>query len=56
MGLALVVGMANLIWMGVLMAVMVAETTLPFGARLSRPLGAALIVAGTVVLAMSGPV
>ena len=54
MALALVVGMANLVWMGVLMAVMVAETTLPFGARLSRPIGAALIVAGAIVLAMGG--
>lgn len=46
MALALVVGMANLIWMGLLMAVMVAETALPFGARLSRPIGVALIAAG----------
>ena len=52
MALALVVGMADLIWMGLLMAVMVAETALPFGARLSRPLGAALIAAGVVVLVM----
>ena len=53
MALALVVGMADLIWMGLLMAVMVAETALPFGARLSRPLGAALIAAGVVVLVLS---
>ncbi len=52
MALALVVGMADLVWMGLLMAVMVAETALPFGARLSRPLGAVLIVAGVVVLLM----
>ncbi len=52
MALALVVGMADLVWMGLLMAVMVAETVLPFGARLSRPLGTVLIVAGVVVLIM----
>lgn len=52
MALALVVGMANLVWMGLLMAVMVAETTMPFGARLSRPIGVALIAAGVAVLAM----
>ena len=46
MALALVVGMANLVWMALLMAVMVAETALPFGARLARPIGVALIVAG----------
>ena len=51
MALALVVGMIDLVWMGLLMAVMVAETTLPFGARLPRPIGIALIVAGVVVLA-----
>ena len=51
MALALVVGMIDLVWMGLLMAVMVAETTLPFGARLPRPVGIALIVAGVVVLA-----
>ena len=43
MALALVVGMINLVWMALLMAVMVAETTLPFGARLTRPVGAGLI-------------
>ncbi|MXV96737.1 MAG: DUF2182 domain-containing protein [Gemmatimonadetes bacterium] len=55
MALALVVGMGSLAWMGVLMAVMVAETALPFGARLTRPVGAALIVAGVVVAATGGP-
>lgn len=55
MGLALVVGMGSLVWMGVLMAVMVAETMLPFGARLPRPVGAALIAVGVVVAAMGGP-
>ena len=52
MVLALVVGMIDLVWMGLLMAVMVAETTLPFGGRLPRPVGIALIVAGVVVLAV----
>jgi len=51
MALALVVGMIDLVWMGLLMAVMVAETTLPFGGRLPGPIGIALIVAGGVVLA-----
>ena len=49
MALALVVGMINLVWMALLMAVMVAETTLPFGARLTRPVGAGLIGAGVLV-------
>ena len=49
MALALVVGMINLVWMGLLMAVMVAETTLPFGARLTRPVGAGLIGAGVLI-------
>ena len=52
MALALVVGMIDLVWMGLLMAVMVAETTLPFGARVAKPAGVALIVAGAVVLAL----
>ena len=51
MALALAVGMIDLLWMGILMAVMVAETTLPFGARLTRPVGLALLAAGAVVLA-----
>ncbi len=50
MALGLAVGMIDLVWMGLLMAVMVAETTLPFGARLTRPLGIALLAAGAVVL------
>lgn len=54
MALALAVGMADLLWMGVLMTVMVAETALPFGARLTRPVGVALVAAGAVVLAMGG--
>ena len=55
MALALVVGMADLIWMAVLMAVMVAETALPFGARLTRPLGVGLVGAGAIVAATGGP-
>ncbi len=54
MALALVVGMGSLAWMALLMAVMVAETALPFGARLTRPVGAALIVAGAAVAAIGG--
>jgi len=50
MALALVVGMIDLVWMGLLMAVMVAETTLPFGARLRKPVGALLLAAGLAVL------
>ena len=51
MALALAVGMMDLVWMGLLMAVMVAETTLPFGARITRPVGAALIIGGLTLLA-----
>ena len=50
MALALVVGMINLVWMGLLMAVMVAETTLPGGGRLRKPVGAVLLAAGAIVL------
>lgn len=53
MALALVVGMINLVWMGLLMAVMVAETTLPAGGRLRKPVGALLLVAGLVVLVVA---
>lgn len=49
MALALVAGMIDLVWMGLLMAVMVAETTLPFGARLTRPVGVGLIGTGLLV-------
>ena len=49
MALALVVGMIDLVWMGLLMAVMVAETTLPFGARLTRPVGAGLVAVGLAI-------
>ena len=49
MALALVVGMISLLWMGLLMAAMVAETTLPFGTRLTRPVGAGLISVGGLI-------
>lgn len=52
MALALVVGMIDFVWMGLLMAVMVAETTLPFGARITRPVGVALVTGGVVALAV----
>ncbi len=50
MALALVVGMIDLVWMGLLMAVMVAETALPIGASLRKPVGIALLAAAAVVL------
>ena len=50
MALALVVGMIDLVWMGLLMAVMVAETALPIGASLRKPVGIALLGAAAVVL------
>lgn len=49
MALALVSGMINLAWMGLLMAVMVAETTLPFGARITRPVGVGLVGAAVLI-------
>lgn len=49
MSLALVVGMIDLVWMGLLMAVMVAETTMPFGTRLTRPVGAGLVAVGALI-------
>ena len=54
MALALVVGMAHLAWMGLLMAIMVAEMATPLGGRITRPVGAALIAAGVVVIGVSG--
>ncbi len=50
MALALVVGMANPAWMALLMAIMLAETALPWGARLVQPLGALLIATGITML------
>lgn len=48
--LALVVGHVSLVWMAVLTAVMVAETASPVGPRLTRPLGALLVVTGLATL------
>lgn len=53
MALALAVGMIDLVWMGLLMAVMVAETVLPFGARLARPVGAVLLAIGAAILILN---
>ncbi|MYG80607.1 MAG: DUF2182 domain-containing protein [Gemmatimonadetes bacterium] len=50
MALALAVGMINLVWMGLLMAVMVSEAVLPFGARLTRPVGVALLALAAAIL------
>jgi predicted metal-binding membrane protein len=47
MALALVVGMMDVRMMAALMAVMLLETSSPFGARLTRPVGAVLILCGT---------
>jgi predicted metal-binding membrane protein len=49
------VGTGNLAWMLVLGAVMAVEKNMPWGRRLSAPLGVVLIVAGVAVLAISGP-
>jgi predicted metal-binding membrane protein len=46
MALALVVGMMDVRMMAALMAVMLLETSSPFGARLTRPVGAVLILWG----------
>lgn len=50
MALALVVGMASIGWMGLMAAFMAAETALPFGRRLTKPAGVALLVLGTAML------
>lgn len=52
MALGLVVGMMDLRMMALLMALMVVETSTPVGARLVRPLGAVLVVAGGYLLVM----
>jgi predicted metal-binding membrane protein len=52
--LMFVVGTGNLGWMLVLAAVMAAEKNLPWGARLSTPLGLALLGwSGVIVFANS---
>lgn len=50
MALGLVVGMMDVRMMAVLMALMVVETSTPIGARLVRPIGAALMLAGGYLL------
>ncbi len=47
--LAFVVGMANVFWMGLMALLMFAETALPWGARLTRPVGALLVLAGVAM-------
>ncbi|MEX0682393.1 MAG: DUF2182 domain-containing protein [Dehalococcoidia bacterium] len=49
------VGTGNLAWMLVLGAVMAVEKNMPWGRKLSAPLGVILIVAGVAVLVVSGP-
>lgn len=48
--LLLLVGMMNLVWMGVVAAIIVAEKVLPGGFALSKALGLGLAVWGTVLL------
>lgn len=48
-------GMMSVTWMGLLAAVMFAEKTAPWGAVLSRAVGAVLVVLGTVLLAWPAP-
>ena len=54
MALALVVGMIDLVWMGVLVAVMVAETVLPSGPRIAKSAGIGLVVVGAVLFILAG--
>lgn len=49
------VGGVNLGWMLALAAVMAAERATPWGRRLTRPLGAALIVSGALLLVLGLP-
>jgi len=55
MTLAFAVGMASLLWMGLTAFLMLAETALPGGARLTKPAGIALIVAGAGMLVLARP-
>jgi predicted metal-binding membrane protein len=50
--LMFVVGLGNLGWMLALATAMAIEKTMPWGRRLSRPLGLALIVAGATMMAL----
>ncbi len=54
MAVLLAAGMMSLVWMGVIAAVILAEKVWRHGERLSRPLGAAMIVFGLVLLAAPG--
>jgi predicted metal-binding membrane protein len=55
MPLMFAVGIGNLAWMLVLGAIMAVEKNMPWGRRLSAPLGVVLIAAGVAVLVISGP-
>jgi predicted metal-binding membrane protein len=48
--LMFVVGTGNVGWMLVLGAIMAVEKNMPWGRRLSRPLGAALVAWGTIIV------
>lgn len=49
MALAFVVGMANVLWMGLMALLMFAETALPGGARLTKPAGVLLVLVGATM-------
>ena len=49
------VGVGNIGWMLALGAVMAVEKNMPWGRRISAPLGVALIMGGIAVLALAGP-
>ena len=51
--LMFVVGTGNVGWMLVLGVVMAVEKNMPWGRRLSRPLGAALVALGVLVVAVN---
>jgi predicted metal-binding membrane protein len=51
MVLLFVAGVMNLVWIVGIAAYVACEKLLPLGQRLSRAVGVALIVAGTIVLA-----
>ena len=55
MGVLLLVGMMNILWMVGLTAVMFFERTVPWGHNLSRAVGVALVVAAVVLLAVAHP-
>jgi predicted metal-binding membrane protein len=49
------VGVGNVAWMLALGTVMAVEKNMPWGRRLSAPLGVGLVVAGLAVLIFAGP-